>query len=151
MTSGLGRVYPVQFLHLDSYADGIAEFVPGITPYRNTYGIPRPAIDMAFGMYYRARPHHLFKELKQSFLPRGGLSEDECAKEMNKIWPIWRRWGNVESLTVAASEFTVYETIAPAMAVTGYLLNGPQAPEKEWMERRPANDIRQLPGYAPLP
>ncbi|MBQ9368952.1 MAG: glycoside hydrolase family 9 protein, partial [Victivallales bacterium] len=151
MTSGLGRVYPVQFLHLDSYSDGIAEFVPGITPYRNTYGIPRAAIDMAFGMYYQARPHHLLKEVKQSFLPRGGLSEDECAKEMNKIWPIWRRWGNVESLTVAASEFTVYETIAPAMAVTGYLLNGPQAPEKEWVERRPASDIRQLPGYAPLP
>ena len=151
MTSGLGRVYPVQFLHLDSYADGIAEFVPGITPYRNTYGIPRNAITMAFGMYYKARPHHLFKEINQSFLPRSGLSEEECVKEMNMIWPIWRRWGNVESLTVAASEFTVYETIAPSMAVTGYLLNGPQPPEKEWLERRPAANIRLLPGYAPLP
>ncbi len=151
MTSGLGRVYPVKFLHLDSYADGTAEFVPGITPYRNTYGIPRAAIDMAFGMYYHARPHHLFKEIKESFLPCSGLTEEECAKEMNLKWPIWRRWGNVESLTVAASEFTVYETIAPAMAVTGYLLNGPQLPEKEWLERRPASNIRLLPGYAPLP
>ena len=151
MTSGLGRVYPVQFLHLDSYADGIAEFVPGITPYRNTYGIPRQAIKMAFGMYYSARPHHLFKGIKLSFLPESGLSEDECAKEVGKIWPIWRRWGNVESQTVAATEFTVWETIAPAATVTGYLLNGPQLPEKEWLERKPADNIRLLPGFSPLP
>ncbi len=151
MTSGLGKVYPVQFLHLDSYGDGIAEVVPGITPYRNTYGIPRKAITMAFGLYYGARPHHRFKGLKLSFLPESGLSEEECATEMNKTWPIWRRWGNVETQTVAASEFTVWETIAPAVAVTGYLLNGPQAPDPAWLERKPATDIRQLPGYSPLP
>ncbi|MBR4674964.1 MAG: glycoside hydrolase family 9 protein [Victivallales bacterium] len=151
MTSGLGRVYPVQFLHLDSYSDGIAEFVPGITPYSNTYGIPRKAITMAFGLFYSARPHHRFKELKLSFLPEAGLSEGDCANAMNKIWPIWRRWGNVESQTVAASEFTVWETIAPAVAVTGYLLNGPRIPKVEWLDRKPATDIRQLPGFSPLP
>ena len=36
LTSGLGDVYPVAFLDLPSYVDGIAEYVPGITPYRWT-------------------------------------------------------------------------------------------------------------------
>ena len=151
MTSGLGKVYPVRFLDLNSYADGIAEPMPGITPYRNTYGIPRDAVKMAFGLFYSPNLRQKFGGLSLSLLPREGLSESECAKELGKIYPIWHRWCNVESRTVAASEFTVWETIAPAAAVTGYLLNGAQLPEREWLERRPADDIRKLPGYAPLP
>ena len=151
MTSGLGRVYPVRFLDLNSYADGIAEFVPGITPYRNTYGIPRNAIKMAFGLYYKPNRGQHFKGLSLSLLPRSGLDENACVRELNKIWPIWRRWGNVEGQTVAASEFTVWETVAPAAAVTGYLLNGSSLPEEAWKNRKPAEDIRKLPGYAPLP
>ena len=151
MTSGLGKVYPVRFLHLDSYADGIAEFVPGITPYRNTFGIPRDAVKMAFGLFYKARPEMKFDGLSMSLIPKEGLNENECAKQLDKIYPIWHRWCNVEGQTVATSEFTVFETIGPAAAVTGYLLNGAQAPDPEWKNRRPAEDIRKLPGYAPLP
>ena len=151
MTSGLGKVYPVRFLDLNSYADGIAEFVPGITPYRNTYGIPREAVRLAFGMFYPPIPQQAFGGCSLSLLPRSGLSENECVKELGKVWPIWRRWGNVESRTVAASEFTVWETIAPAAVVTGYLLNQAQMPELPWLERVPADDIRKLPGFAPLP
>ena len=151
LTSGLGRVYPVRFLSLDSYADGIAEFIPGITPYRNPYGIPRDAVRMAYGLYYPPNPGQKFDGLKISLLPEAGLDEDECAREVGRLLPVWHRWCNVESRTVAASEFTVWETIAPAAAVTGYLLNGASPPAKEWLERRPAEDIRKLPGYAPLP
>lgn len=151
MTSGLGRVYPVRFLDLNSYADGIAEFVPGITPYRNTYGIPRRAIRMAFGLYYKPDRGQGFYGLSLSLLPKPGLDENACEREINKLWPIWRRWGNVEGQTVAASEFTVWETVAPAAAVTGYLLNGSRLPDDAWKNRRPADDIRKLPGYAPLP
>ena len=151
MTSGLGVVYPVRFLDLNSYADGIAEPMPGITPYRNTYGIPRAAIKTAFGLFYKPERNQKFAGFSLSLVPREGLSEEECAKEVNKIYPIWHRWANVESRTVAASEFTVWETIAPAAAATGYLLNGPTMPKREWLERRPADDIKKLPGYAPLP
>lgn len=151
MTSGLGRVYPVRFLDLNSYADGIAEAIPGITPYRNTYGIPRDAVKMAYGLFYKANPGQGFPGLARSLLPRPGLDEKACVKELNQILPIWRRWGNVERYTVAASEFTVWETIAPAAAVTGYLMNGARPPAPEWKNRRPAADVRKLPGYAPLP
>ena len=150
MTSGLGRVYPVRFLDLNSYADGIAEQVPGITPYRNTYGIPRAAVKMAYGLYYKMHLGMKFAGLNLSLIPKSGLSEKDCAKAVSRLLPIWRRWCNVESETVDASEYTVWETIGPAAAVTGYLLNGASKPDPSW-NRRPADDIRKLPGYDPLP
>ena len=151
MTSGLGRVYPVRFLDLNSYADGIAEAVPGITPFRNTYGIPRGAVKMAYGLYYRKRPEQGFAGLAVSLLPGPGLDEDACAKGVGQLLPIWRRWCNVEAETVAASEYSVWETIGPNAAVTGYLLNGAMPPDPSWAARRPVDDISRLPGYHPLP
>ena len=56
-----------------------------------------------------------------------------------------------ERRSVAASEYTVWETIAPAAAATGLLLDRAYPPEPGAKERVPAADITQLPGYAPLP
>ena len=150
MTSGLGRVYPVRFLDLNSYADGIAEQIPGITPFRNTYGIPRNAVKMAYGLYYKKQMGQKFPGLDISLMPKSGLSENKCAKEIGQQLPIWRRWCNVESETVDASEYSVWETIGPCAAVTGYLLCGASKPDPSW-NRKPADDIRKLPGYDPLP
>lgn len=122
LTSGLGEVYPVAFLDLPSYVDGIAEYVPGITPYRWTYVVPRRAVEMVW----------------------------KGDKKTASQWPIWRRWGNLEIQTVAASEYTVWETIAPAASVTGYLIE-PSASKPPAAQRRPAKDLRDLPGYWPLP
>lgn len=97
-----------------------------------------------------------FAGISKSLLPlslRGGreLAEDESAKLLSRTWPIWRRWANVEPYSVAASEYTVWETIAPAAAATGLLLDRAYLPEPGAKERVPAADITQLPGYAPLP
>ena len=121
LTSGLGTVYPVTFLDLPSYVDGIAEYVPGITPYRWTTKIPPKAVEFAWG--------------------------GDAAKA--EKWPIWRRWENFENQTVAASEYTVWETIAPAASVTGYLTVPSGAPPPP--RPPPAKDIRDLPGYWRLP
>ena len=122
LTSGLGEVYPVAFLDLPSYVDGIAEYVPGITPYRWTYGIPWKAVEMVWG----------------------------GDKKRASQWPIWHRWGNLENQTVGASEYTVWETIAPAASVTGYLIS-PASSTPPAPQRLPAKDIRDLPGYWALP
>ena len=122
LTSGLGDVYPVAFLDLPSYVDGIEEYVPGITPYHWTYAMPQKAVEMVWGGD-RARASK---------------------------WPIWRRWPNLEGQTVAASEYTVWETITPAASVTGYLLT-PSPDKRRRVRRAPAKDIRELPGYWPLP
>ena len=121
LTSGLGEVYPVAFLDLPSYVDGIAEYVPGISPYRWTYALPVRAVERVWG----------------------------GDKKRASQWPIWRRWGNLEILTVAASEYTVWETIAPAASVTGYLLEPSETPPP--VRPSPADDIRKLPGYWVLP
>ena len=106
---------------------------------------------MGYGLYYRARPDQNFSGLSISLLPVSGLQEQDCAKAVSRLLPIWRRWCNVESETVDVSEFSVWETIAPNAVVTGYLLNGARMPDPGWIDRRPVDDIRQLPGYAPLP
>ena len=122
LTSGLGEVYPVVFLDLPSYVDRIAEYVPGITPYRWTYAMPRRAIEMVWGG-----------------------DRDKAIK-----WPIWRRWGNLENQTVAASEYTVWETIAPAASVMGYLIE-PGARAELRPRPMPAKSLHDLPGYWVLP
>ena len=121
LTSGLGEVYPVAFLDLPSYVDGIAEYVPGITPYRWTYALSQKAVEIVWG------------------------GDRKWAGK----WPIWRRWGNLEIQTVAASEYTVWETIAPAASVTGYLLDPSGTPPLA--RPLPTNDIAKLPGYWVLP
>ena len=121
LTSGLGTVYPVAFLDLPSYVDNIPEYVPGITPYRWTYVMPKKAVEMVFGG-----------------------SESRAAR-----WPIWRRWPNLENQTVAVSEYTVWETIAPAASVTAYLMT----PSDSQPQARPipAKRLSDLPGYWALP
>ena len=122
LTSGLGEVYPVAFLDLPSYVDGIAEYVPGITPYRWTYAMPKGAVDMVWG----------------------------GDRQKASKWPIWRRWGNLEGQTVAASEYTVWETIAPAASVMGYLIS-PNAASPLKPRPAPASRLSDLPGYWLLP
>ena len=117
LTSGLGRVYPTAFLDLPSYVDGIVEYVPGITPYRWNYGMPAKAVELVYG----------------------------GDKSLATKCPIWRRWGNVENQTVAASEYTIWETIAPAASVCGYLLTPTGTPPP--VRPAPAKDVRTLPGY----
>ena len=122
LTSGLGRVYPTAFLDLPSYVDGIAEYVPGISPYRWTYILPKRAVEMVWG--------------------------GDRAKAAK--WPIWRRWGNLENQTVGASEYTVWETIAPAASVMGYLIS-PSAATPPAARPKPAQRLSDLPGYWMLP
>ena len=55
----------------------------------------------------------------------------------------------MENQTVAASEFTVWETVGPAAATTGYLMGPGLSPKNDM--REPAADVRDLPGYWALP
>ena len=119
-TAGLGVVYPVKYLSIVSVGDGIAEYVAGITPYRSTYGMDPVVRETTW---------------------RGDGTDAH--------WPVWRRYGNMEEFSVAASEFAVSETIAPAAFTTGYLMTpGAEVPLPRL---RPAKDIRVLPGYWTLP
>ena len=65
--------------------------------------------------------------------------------------PIFRRCVNLEFLSVPSSEYSVWETIAPAAVTTGYLIEKPALPPEELKNRKPAEDFRELPGYRALP
>jgi len=123
LTSGLGEVYPVVFLDLPSLVDGIAEYVPGITPYRWTHLIPDRAVKLVWG-------------------GNRGLASK---------WPVWRRFANVEMQTPGTSEYTVSDTIAPAACVTGYLMEEGKATPAPKERREPAKSLRELEGYWLLP
>lgn len=156
MTSGLGVNYPVKFLDLQSHTDNIPEYVLGITPYRNTFGIPRDSVKLAHALFYDSRADRkFFPEPKllftESVLGSTNLTVEEFSSELGKLWPIWRRFGNLESYSVAASEYTVFETIGPAMAVTGWLLSSPWEPSEKIKNRKPVQDIRYLKGYGAMP
>ena len=80
----------------------------------------------------------------------GAYAENQVkAEAISKLLPIWRRWGNLENQTVAASEYTVWETIAPAASVCGYLLTPTGTPPP--VRPAPADDVRKLPGYWAMP
>ena len=117
LTSGMGAVYPARFLDLQSMDDGIAEYVGGITPYRWTYGVAQDAKNFVYG------------------------------SEPAKQWPIWRRFANIESYSVAASEYTVWETILPPAAVLGYMLDSPRSVPERVYSRKPAGRLADIPGY----
>ena len=73
------------------YLDLEGKYPAGVTPYRLCYFIEQRCVDWA-------------------------LPDD-----LPNLWPIWRRYANVEIGSVRNSEFSVWETIAPAAVVTGYL------------------------------
>ncbi len=73
------------------YLDLEGKYPAGVTPYRLTYNLEWKWLKLCF-------PDDIWQK-----------------------WPIWRRYGNFEIMSVKNSEFTVWETIAPAAVVTGYL------------------------------
>ncbi len=156
MTSGLGYCYPTYFLDLPSYTDASAEFVPGITPFRHTFGIAYNNLKFVHGLFQAQRRDHNFAGYAIPVLPhrwsqQRQLSESQTKAIIQQHWPVWRRNVNLEGLSVAASEFSIYETIAPAAAVTGCLMRPGWRPGPELLNRQPASKIEELPGFAPLP
>ena len=72
-------------------------------------------------------------------------------KENADKLPFFRRYVNLETLSVPSSEYSVWETIAPAAVTSGYLIEKPAYPAPELKKRKPAADFRKLPGYRALP
>jgi len=156
MTSGMGYNFPATFLDAASLTYGGREYVLGITPYRNTFGIARDAVELGFALIYKPRADRDFTPAPIMLLPDsvtgGGVpSVEDFVKKVGKAWPVWRRYANVEAFSVPASEFTISETISPAAAVTGWLLEPDYKPSGEMLNRVPAENVYNLRGYAPLP
>ena len=156
MTTGLGQVALVRLLHYQSDSDGVAEPVPGITPYFYTFGAAYSAHTRVHSLYLGARLDHGFTGRSICLLPdsmRTGvdMSLEDAREAVFKVYPVWRRFTNLEWLEPAQNEFTVDGTISPNAAVTGCLLPDGWMPSDRLLTRRPVDDERKLPGYIAQP
>lgn len=145
MTTGIGEVYPVRILSLPSIADGIIDPIPGITVFTYTGAIDRKAEELVYALKVDARKDHDFTAKDISLLP------DEVYDHLDEIIPIYRRYDNVEHLIVSQNEFTVWETIGPAVSFTGALLPEGWMPDDSLAMREPADSLEELAGYLPQP
>lgn len=151
-TSGLGKVAPVRVLSLPSYADGILEPLPGITLYTFTYRVHYNAKKMVYSLDYAPRKDVDFYGLNINLMPKsvsGGkaMTYDQMGEAMDKFYPVWRRFANIEEYTVDQNEFTVWETISPCAAGIGCLLPDGWLPPPEWKNRKPAETLDAMEGY----
>jgi hypothetical protein len=155
LTSGLGQTYPVRFLDLPSYVDGIEEFVPGITPYYFTYGLDWWSVRAVYSMNWQARPGLGFNGSAISLLPESavgnGQDVNEMAKRLGNLVPVYRRFNNMEGISVAQNEYTVWETIGPNAAITGCLMGKGWMPSDILKNREPKQSLKELKGYVAQP
>jgi endoglucanase len=139
MTSGLGTVYPATFLDLASYADGHEEFVPGITPYQLDFSIHYDVKQHVFGIKVPAREDHNFAGIDVNFFT-----------ELESVMPVWRRFGNIEGRSVPQDEYSIWETISPAVGVTAYLMGDHFMPSDALKNRTPKR-FEDMAGSLPTP
>ena len=151
-TTGIGKNCPVRILSLPSYSDGILPPLPGITPYTFTFSVAYKAFDMVFGLRYGARPDHYFNgvdiNLMPSVLSKGKyLTVGDTSQIMNRMYPVWRRFANIERYAVPQNEFTVWETIGPCAACLACLIPDNWKPPREWKNKIPAKSLDEMEGY----
>ena len=158
MTTGLGHVYPIRLLSLPMQAwdDRLHDPIPGITPYtfsgQNNYS----AATMIYSYIYKPREDHAFRGCNVNLLPKSIgqgklLTDSECYALIRPVIPLWRSFANLEGYAVNQNEFTVWETMAPAAAGYGALLQPGWTPPKDWKTRKPADRVEDLSGYIFLP
>ena len=152
LTTGTGKNCPIRILSLPSYTDGILPPLPGITPYTYTFFVAYKAYQMVFALRYDPRPDHYFSGVNINLMPdalTGGkmLSYEETSAIMDKVYPVWRRFANIERYSVPQNEFTVWETVGPCAAALACLLPDNWKPPKGWKDEKPAKTLDEMEGY----
>ncbi len=162
MTSGMGTNYPVRFLYLLREAlrkkHGYDEPPLGITPYVfYTGGLHADAIKNGWMVYNEATradcncapfAMSLLGGDKYTTIP---ATRGSTAVYLQNNLPQWRGDCSMESYSVGHSEFTIWETIAGKMFLTGCLLNPGWTPPATWKNREPIVNEKNIDGFFPLP
>lgn len=143
-TTGLGRHSTTNPLHLPSEADSIADPVPGITIYGYTGSFPGPARTQVYGLFDSPRQDLKFSGSAMAQLPNPwddpSMTTDDIGTVLYGYVPIWRRLITLEHTCVSQTEFTVFETISKAAAVTGCLMGEGWKPSAELKGRQPRSE-----------
>lgn len=132
-TSGLGYNYPWCFLGGESEEDGVLDPVPGITVWGPNGGISLGARTEGhnLGRYDgKSRKFVLEKQLLPDYL---NLSADAKLPEI----PYWRRWVQDYHNAPDLQEYTIWQTISPAVLVYGVLMGEGWSPSEELKNMKP--------------
>ena len=153
-TTGLGISYPLRLVshpNWDFFGKKIYDPTPGITLYTFTGQIEYETIVRVHLFQYGGRKDFGNEEGYyypiSPFLVNETLKNDSQKFDYNYIRsillekiPFWRRGSNLEQLTIASSEFTVYETIVQMAMCTGMLVQH----EENVVECRNKNDCPSI-------
>lgn len=146
MTTGLGSHRFVTALDLPSYADPIAEVRPGITIYGSGTGLAAQASTAVWGLNAAARTGPKFAGVDITLLPppwsNVGRPASDAKDIVTGVLPTWRRLVPLEAALPNYMEFTVWETIAPAVFVTGLLLEPGWTASAALLEDKPLNSAK---------
>ena len=153
-TTGLGSVSQLAVLHLPSFADDIAEPVPGLTPFGYGAGIPYDARTRVWGIYADALPATGFAPIAVSLMPAPwsdpALPLADLGNVLYAQWPVWRRYVALEAQNPATTEMDV-RGMACAASITGMLLGPGWTPSAALRARRPRTDDELRQSWWALP
>lgn len=127
-TTGLGYRFPIAIQDAETRADGIFEPVPGLTSY-GIISIPFSTVNEVMTMKVKD-PRNDEPEKTISFLPEGFNPSDP---EL----PLWRRISPHSRFDPLNNEFTVQETLSPAVLMFAALLEPGWMPDEALKNRAP--------------
>jgi hypothetical protein len=141
LTTGLGSNYVIYPLHLPTYADGLADPVPGITIYGYNSGIPWQTRNSVYGLFSDPSPGMQFNGTAIAQLPPPwndpGLEPAAIGNILYAGLPLYRNLINLEAYNVPQMEFDVTMTVGAATAVLGSLMKPGWMPSEALIHRQP--------------
>jgi len=149
-TTGLGHYHISTLLDDQSLHDGIEDPVPGLTLYSPTGGIHRTARQRVWGMTYEKRSDFGFdSSYYKAQLPppwETVVTDSKVGSTIGSSIPIYRHMIMLEAGNVMGMEFTVWETVSRAVAVTGALMGEGWAPSEDLKNRIPktTNEMKDM-------
>lgn len=155
LTTGLGSHRYVTALQLPAWGDGILETSPGITLYGAGLGLAQQASTAVWGMQVGARTSPKFGGVDITLLPppwdNAGRLAGEARPIVDAVLPRWRRLVPMEAALPQVMEYTVWETVAPALFVTGLLLDPGWAPTAVQLADAPLDEAAWLDNLWMMP
>lgn len=159
LTSGLGHVYPVRFLHhwlpRAEVKWGYFEAPPGITPYCHV----GPTTIGNSSIFYLSKSSYDYMDYGGVFaniMPGAvraatGSSADSINNWLRLNRPMMRQYNEMEDTTVAMSEFTISETMSGKLFMAGCFMGPNAVTDPSWKNKTPATDRFAVDGYIFLP
>jgi hypothetical protein len=159
LTSGLGHVYPVRFLHhwlpRAEVKWGFFEAPPGITPYCHV----GPTTTGNSSIFYLSKASYDYMKYSGVFLnimpsvikEATGNSSTSINAWLTVNRPMMRQYNEMEDTTVAMSEMTISETMSGKLFMAGCFMGAGLIQNPLWKAKTPATDRFAVDGYLFLP